>query len=132
MGLVEMNIHVSSSEFRNVPCKLQLQILRFHVKLSKNGISNGAREIGRDIEIVSLTKSMNLNGIEEKGNFFPTWYLLSNVPPVHHFWNLLPLFSAKHYSSSSCHDTKLWDCVFVLFSSLPPHLITSFTKLESF
>ena len=72
MGLVGMNIHVSSSEFRNVPCKLQLQILRFHVKLSKNGISNGAREIGRDVEIVRLAESMNLNGIEERGNFFST------------------------------------------------------------
>lgn len=72
LGLVGMNIHVSSSEFRNVPCKLQLQILRFHVKLSKNGISNGAREIGRDVEIVRLAESMNLNGIEERGNFFST------------------------------------------------------------
>lgn len=123
MGLVEMNIQVSISEFRNVPCKLQLHILRFHVKLSKSGISSGARDIGRDTEIVSLTKSVNLNGIEERGNFFSTWYLLSNVPPVHHFWNLLLLFSAKHYSSSSCHGTKLWACVSFFF--LPYHLISS-------
>lgn len=68
--------------FRNVPYKLQLQILRFGVKPSiylcfgtdasravlKNGIRNGT--IGGEIEIVELMGYMNLKGIQGRGKFF--------------------------------------------------------------
>lgn len=68
--------------FRNVPYKLQLQILRFGVKTSiclcfgtdasgvvlKNGIRSGT--IGREIGIVELMGYVNLKGIQGRGKFF--------------------------------------------------------------
>lgn len=131
LGFGGMNFHSCKQTcmFRNVPYKLQLQILRFDVKPSiylcfgtdasravlKNGIRNGT--IGREIGIVELMGYMNLKGIQRRGKFFSAssgpLFLKSSylfLPEPLQFFQVM-------------WDKTLNSYLVLLFSSSPPYLI---------
>lgn len=84
---------------------------------------------------------INLKGIQERGKFFSTWRLLSNVVLVHNFLNLSILFSSDHCCFFSFLGSKLQIDIF-FFSSIAScltkliiwlfHLTVSFGLVQIF